>query len=108
VPDGIYLQLKKTGTEIPIEIGLNPISLPEGKVVLTSIIDITERKKNEEIKKLQMQKIAHKNKELEQFTYIVSHDLRAPLQTISSFNQLIIDDQSEYMDETGRQNLSLY
>ncbi|HEV7745396.1 MAG TPA: PAS domain S-box protein [Pyrinomonadaceae bacterium] len=39
---------RKDGTEVPIEIGLNPIKTPEGSFVLASIIDITERKRNEE------------------------------------------------------------
>lgn len=40
--------LRKDGAEVPIEIGLNPIKTPEGSFVLASIIDITERKRNEE------------------------------------------------------------
>jgi PAS domain S-box-containing protein len=39
--------LRKNGTEVPIEIGLNPIETGEGKFVLASIIDITERKRME-------------------------------------------------------------
>jgi PAS domain S-box-containing protein len=40
--------LHKDGSEIPIEIGLNPIETVEGAFVLASIIDITERKRNEQ------------------------------------------------------------
>lgn len=39
--------LKKNGTEVPIEIGLNPLTTIEGTFVLASIIDITERKRAE-------------------------------------------------------------
>src|SRR5437588_9423262 len=39
---------RKDGTEVPIEIGLNPIQTDEGTFVLASIIDITERKRAEE------------------------------------------------------------
>jgi PAS domain S-box-containing protein len=38
----------KDGTEVPVEIGLNPISTGEGQFVLASIIDITERRQQEE------------------------------------------------------------
>jgi len=40
--------LRKDGTEMPIEIGLNPIKTDEGAFVLASIIDITERKRADE------------------------------------------------------------
>ncbi len=39
--------LRKDGTEVPIEIGLNPLKTPEGTFVLASIIDISERKATE-------------------------------------------------------------
>jgi PAS domain S-box-containing protein len=44
---------RKDGSEVPIEIGLNPIETAEGTVVLASIIDITERKRREEQSHLQ-------------------------------------------------------
>ena len=40
--------LRKDGTEVPIEIGLNPLVNDDGAHVLASIIDITERKRSEE------------------------------------------------------------
>jgi PAS domain S-box-containing protein len=40
--------LRKDGSEVPIEIGLNPIHTDEGEFVLASIIDITERKRSEQ------------------------------------------------------------
>jgi diguanylate cyclase (GGDEF)-like protein/PAS domain S-box-containing protein len=40
--------LRKDGSEVPIEIGLNPLETDDGAFVLASIIDITERKRSEE------------------------------------------------------------
>lgn len=38
---------RKDGSEFPVEIGLNPVETPEGRRVIASIIDITERKRAE-------------------------------------------------------------
>ncbi|HCW06065.1 MAG TPA: hypothetical protein DGG95_01725, partial [Cytophagales bacterium] len=58
---------RKDGSEIQVEVGLNPIETPEGQMVLASVIDITERKMQESIIKNQV-KLEAKNVELEQFT----------------------------------------
>lgn len=82
---------KKDGTEIQVEIGLNPIETAEGQVVLASIIDITERKLQEITLKKQVE-LETKNKELEQFAYVASHDLQEPLRTVSNYMQVIEED----------------
>jgi PAS domain S-box-containing protein len=40
--------LRKDGSEVPVEIGLNPIQTEEGSFVLAAVVDITERKRAEE------------------------------------------------------------
>ena len=43
------IALRKDGTEFPVEIGLNPIKTEEGILVLAAIVDITERKRAEQL-----------------------------------------------------------
>jgi light-regulated signal transduction histidine kinase (bacteriophytochrome) len=45
------------------------------------------------------------NKELEAFSYSVSHDLRAPLRAIDGFSQALLEDYIGQLDETGRDHL---
>ena len=40
---------RKDGSEFPVEIGLNPIRMGDGLFVLASVIDVTERKRAEEV-----------------------------------------------------------
>lgn len=51
--------------------------------------DITERKESEEKLKELLEELKRSNYELQQFTYITSHDLQEPLRSIASFAQLI-------------------
>jgi signal transduction histidine kinase len=52
-----------------------------------------------------MRDLEHKNRELESFSYAVSHDLRAPLRRIDSFSRAILESQGERLDEQGRRYL---
>ena len=61
--------------------------------------DITDRKKAEEKIETTLKKLKRSNKELEQFAYITSHDLREPLRMITSFLQLLERRYKNRLDE---------
>jgi len=59
----------------------------------------------EELKK-HMKELERANRDLEDFTSTVSHDLKMPLRAIQAFNQLLIEDYAGTLDETGRDYLN--
>lgn len=67
--------------------------------------DITEKIESDRERKLYSEKLVAKNKELEQFAYITSHDLQEPLRTISSLTELLTKKYHPLLDSQGKQIL---
>ncbi|MBV5297396.1 MAG: hypothetical protein JZU64_04455 [Rhodoferax sp.] len=65
--------------------------------------DITERKQAEQVLLQQTEALARSNTELEQFAYVVSHDLRQPLRMVNSYLQLIERALAGQLDDDTRE-----
>jgi PAS domain S-box-containing protein len=85
----------------------SPVRDEVGNIVamLEIVMDITERKRLEEDLKRKTAELEALNKELESFSYSVSHDLRAPLRSIDGFSQVLLEDYAENLNTQGKDYL---
>ena len=117
LPD-IWYQYEETGRCGWASGRHTPLRDAEGKIVgvIAVVADITERKAREqEVEQLnttlerrvrdRTAELEAVNRELESFSYSVSHDLRAPLRSIDGFSELLLAKYSDQLDETGQRFL---
>lgn len=74
--------------------------------VFAAARDITELKQAQE-QKQRVAEVEAANRDLEAFSYSISHDLRAPLRAIDGFTRIIVDDYRDRLDEEGRRLLNV-
>jgi PAS domain S-box-containing protein len=95
--------IHKQNGEFPIDISILPLKEPNGVITFCTFIrDITSRKEKERQVELQNKILKNQNSELEQFTYITSHDLQEPLLTLMSFSELLLEEYSENLNDEAK------
>jgi PAS domain S-box-containing protein len=106
--------VRADGSSFPVEISRSSLDTPEGTITIHAIRDVTDRKKaEEEIRQLNSrleQKVIERtaaltrsNEELRQFAYVVSHDLKEPLRTVSTFSQLLEERLGDNLDSESKE-----
>ncbi|MFP3952741.1 MAG: ATP-binding protein [Candidatus Acetothermia bacterium] len=69
-------------------------------------IDVTEVKRLEEDLKKKKDRLEKSNEKLEEFSRSISHDLKAPLQTLEGYSQVLKEDYADVVDEGGMRALN--
>jgi PAS domain S-box-containing protein len=110
--------IRKDGNRFPVLVGGASLDERSTDSGVSYIMDISDQKKmqkqivafNRELE----QRVAERtrelllaNKELESFSYSVSHDLRGPLRAIHGYSQVVLEDFESKLDAEGRRLLIL-
>ena len=101
--------LTKNGEVIWADLNLSNVRDQYGNILyrIAIIKEITERKKHE-AKLLEIsERLEKKNNELDQFAYIVSHDLKAPLRAVTNLSQWIKEDLGDNLSDENKKNVEL-
>ena len=90
---------RKDGTIFPIELSLNDFTLDDGQHFSAIVRDITLRKEAEEALVHYTHALEQSNKELDDFAYIASHDLKEPLRGIHNHSRFLLEDNEDKLDK---------
>ena len=99
--------LRKDGREIPLQVSLNTIETPAGRLTVCNIIDIAERLRYQAQLELAKQAAESANRAKSDFLARMSHEIRTPMNLIMGMNALLLESeltsrQREYVEISYR------
>lgn len=103
-----YRLLARSGEYLHVAVRGVALLSPDGSVseFIGSLNDITARKQAEHALKVYMEALERSNKELDDFAYIASHDLKEPLRGIHNHSCFLLEDNESRLDEESVRKLN--
>jgi two-component system sensor kinase len=104
-----YAQVAQTGQAYAFETFFPPmqrhfrisVTSPQQGQFVTVFEDVTERRQAEEALQRLNRELEFSNRELEAFSYSVSHDLKAPIRAIQGFSRMLVGEHASQLDKEG-------
>ena len=94
--------LNKQGHKFPVELSITSCPSQDGLLYIGVVRDITHRKANEKQIRVLNEALYTRVDALEAFQYSISHDLHAPLRAMEGFVEILCEDYSDKLDDTGK------
>lgn len=97
---------KKDKTEFPMWLSIGEVIEDDKHFFVGILRDITAQKQHEAEVHKYMQLLEQSNRELDDFVYIISHDLKEPVRGMHGYAQFMIEDYGDKLDEDGMAKLN--
>lgn len=98
---------RKDGTLFPMDLSIGEVQSEDVHGFVGVIRDISERREAERKLLEYTEKLKQSNQALDEFVYIISHDLKEPLRGVYSYSQFLQEDYSEVLDDVGNARLDM-
>jgi PAS domain S-box-containing protein len=102
---GEALLQSSNGGSLPVLFSLRSFPFEGRHLICMVVTELTAQKKDQEKLRNYSAVLEQRNKDLEDFTFIASHDLQEPLRKIQVFSDLVIGKYASFLDSTGKDYL---
>lgn len=98
---------RKDGSIFPLTVSVSEVRVGNHILFSGIVRDISAQKRAEEERESFIEDLSRSNRDLDDFAYVASHDLRAPLRVIDNASTWLEEDLADVLDEDSRENLQL-